>query len=55
MTPAAAPGSAPALSSGPLTGDVVRLEPLEPGHVPGLQGLEPDDVAGQRARRQGGR
>ncbi|WP_454930951.1 GNAT family N-acetyltransferase [Actinomyces israelii] len=37
MTPAAAPGSAPALSSGPLTGDVVRLEPLEPGHVPGLR------------------
>ena len=38
MTPATAvPGSAPALSSGPLTGDVVRLEPLAPGHVPALR------------------
>ena len=38
MTPATAvPGSAPALSSGPLAGDVVRLEPLAPGHVPALR------------------
>ena len=38
MTPATAvPGSVPALSSGPLAGDVVRLEPLAPGHVPALR------------------
>ena len=38
MTPATAvPGSAPALSSGPLVGDVVRLEPLALGHVPALR------------------
>ena len=38
MTPATAvPSSAPALSSGPLAGDVVRLEPLAPGHVPALR------------------
>ena len=29
--------SSPALSCGVLTGDVVRLEPLAPGHVPGLR------------------
>ena len=38
MTPATAvPGSAPARASGPRTGDVVRLEPLAPGHVPALR------------------
>ena len=38
MAPAAvAPGSAPSLSSGPLVGDVVRLEPLALEHVPALR------------------
>lgn len=38
MAPAAVtPGSAPSLSSGPLVGDVVRLEPLALEHVPALR------------------
>ena len=38
MAPAAVtPGSAPSLYSGPLVGDVVRLEPLALEHVPALR------------------